>query len=275
MSSSSISSGMNSVLSAVKVHQNEKECYYAPKVSDIIIGSSCSTMNHPGNIILKKIIESKIHIYASLPSSSKKEKSKIISNVIDNIKASGANFIQQDSETNAWSVADKRTGHRKVSQAFRFALYHRVPASNAKQKNNRKMASKGTKQARTASITMNNNELKTCVPFFLARDALLLKRKQLENKYMIESHMQSILKLQSQNLDLSTRYSTNTTPNNNAPDVIVIDEESYLSSSSSRSSCDDGNEKRNNPLLESLVKKYEDKIVEERMANFWRSLPED
>merc|ERR1711865_608871 len=141
------------------------------------------------------------------------------------------------------------------------------------------------KEMRTTNMTPKiSNKPKlfiTNTDIATAMEVSLLKRKQLEaniklkNKYMIEFHLQSILKLQQQSLDLSTRSTSN---KNNNPSKSIFDEQSYLFPSSSVNDYHEKNvkcgTKSNEALLKVSAKKaYEEKIVKRRIEKLWKSLP--
>jgi len=236
--------------------EQEKECapsYYTPKQSDIIIGKALMTMKHPGNSQLKQIIESQLNKFASIPSRSIKARSKIISIVIDSAKQNGANFIKQDSETQAWSVVNKKAERLKVSQSLRNAM-NRTCISSLK--NNNSLAKAETEpDAATVGYgrklyfydekkgeTIKKARINTKINISITKSSIMFN-----NKRMIEYHIQSIQKLQQQNLALSLKKYTIDSNNNNSnhPDSITLDkeEESYHSfSSSSLNDCFDGDD---------------------------------
>jgi len=101
---------------------------------------------------------------------------------------------------------------------------------------------------------------------------------------MLDLHIiQSILKLQQQNLDLSIRSSLNDDSNNKNSNhlgsiIYAKEEESYHSfSTSSLDDCLDGNDnsRKSHALFELTTKEeYEEQIIKQRLENLWRSLPE-
>merc|ERR1711933_35188 len=98
----------------------------------------------------------------------------------------------------------------------------------------------------------------------LAREILLSKERQ--NNFLIEFHLQSILNLQQQNLNLSARSSTASNSNNISAVSILGKLPNQLPYSPYTSVHD--------RALKLLSKKaLEEKLVRRRIESLWRSLP--
>ena len=72
-------------------------------------------MTHPGNVRMRKIIESKLGEYES---SRQLEKTKISSQVVHLIKETGGRFLKQG-ENGDWEEVDTDTCRDKISHLFR------------------------------------------------------------------------------------------------------------------------------------------------------------
>jgi len=95
---------------------------FVPRETDVIIGKGMNTYNHPGNLMLRRIVALRMNEYASV--SSRKEKSAVLTSIVEEINANGS-FIKKDTETGLWFAADDILSRDKTSQAIRNMLNKR------------------------------------------------------------------------------------------------------------------------------------------------------
>jgi len=113
-----------------------KKCYplnFVPRDTDVIVGKGINCYNHAGNKMLRRLVAANLIVYAE--TSWKKEKSKILSNIVDHIRVKGS-FIKKDRARGQYFDADDFLARDKISQAFRNAINQkkRSKSSSAKAK---------------------------------------------------------------------------------------------------------------------------------------------
>ena len=88
-----------------------------PGQRDVISGRGRTTSTHPGNRRFRSIVE--LHIDRYVKSLRRKEKKAIVQQIINDVRKSGAEFLQQDPKTKRWiPVKDKKVAD-KVGHALR------------------------------------------------------------------------------------------------------------------------------------------------------------
>jgi len=96
-----------------------------PRKHDILLGRGKTRNDHPGNQRFRCIIHLNIPRYADASSSSfqhKKNKTKIIRSIVDDLRREGCRFLKQDEDSGVWSdVSSDREAKRKVGHALRDA----------------------------------------------------------------------------------------------------------------------------------------------------------
>jgi len=129
-------SSLDNIFSADKV--DGKKCYpmdFIPRDTDVIVGKGINCYNHAGNKMLRRLVSANLIVYAE--TTCKKEKSKILSNIVDHIRIKGS-FIKKDRARGQYFDADDFLARDKISQAFRNAINQkkRSKSSSAKVKGN-------------------------------------------------------------------------------------------------------------------------------------------
>merc|ERR1712151_419545 len=88
----------------------------------VIIGRGMKCYNHAGNKMIRQIVASRLADYAF--TTCRKEKSYILSSVMEKVRLNEGAFIQKDTAMGLWFDADEGLARDKVSQIFRNALYY-------------------------------------------------------------------------------------------------------------------------------------------------------
>lgn len=89
-----------------------------PLSSDVILGRGRHQQEHPGNLKLAQLVDSKRQEYSQLR---KLEKSRIIRDIVERFESSGGRFVERYEEAGAlrWRESSGEARREKVSQLFR------------------------------------------------------------------------------------------------------------------------------------------------------------
>jgi hypothetical protein len=110
---------------------------YTPGDNDVVVGKGKRYFRHSGNEMLRQMAVARIVDYDK--SCTKLDKSLIISNVVDRIRASGM-FVKCDVSSGRWLVAEDLLCREKTSAVFRDALHdHRKATSSSAKLGKRKL----------------------------------------------------------------------------------------------------------------------------------------
>jgi len=94
---------------------------FAPRSTDVIVGKGMNCYNHIGNKLLRNtIVAPKLAQYAA--TSSKKDKSILVTSILEQVRKSGGAFVKKDYNTGLWHDAEPFLARDKVSQTIRNAL---------------------------------------------------------------------------------------------------------------------------------------------------------
>jgi hypothetical protein len=86
----------------------------SPAPNDVLFGRGKTINDHPGNVILHRLAEERMHIYEM---GSKWDKTVITSEIMAIIKEGGGRFLK--TEGGSWVEVDDNVAREKVSHAFR------------------------------------------------------------------------------------------------------------------------------------------------------------
>lgn len=91
-----------------------------PLTSDVILGRGRHQQEHPGNLRLAQLVDSKRQEYSKLR---KLEKSRIIRDIVEAFEFSGGRFVEryggEEEGPLRWRVSNSEARREKVSQLFR------------------------------------------------------------------------------------------------------------------------------------------------------------
>lgn len=93
-----------------------------PLSSDVILGRGRHQQEHPGNLELAKLVDSKREEYSKLR---KLEKTRIIREIVESFESSGGRFVERNEEDGSnsskvqWRESSTDARREKVSQLFR------------------------------------------------------------------------------------------------------------------------------------------------------------
>jgi len=135
--------------SSINIDDEQGSCYpsyFVPRDTDVIVGKGMNCYNHIGNKNLRRIAASRIVDYAS--TICKKDKSSVVSSILEQIHKKGGAFIKKDQETGLWYDAENYLARDKISQTFR----------NALNQSNSKRHRKQFKQFRINQVVNASNE---------------------------------------------------------------------------------------------------------------------
>lgn len=107
----------------LKFKQKKRNYYsldFEPSNTDVIVGKGLNCFGHSGNEKLRQIVDSRLLDYAA--ASRKKEKSDVLTSIVDKFRRSGGAFVQKDPVTGLWYDANDSLARDKVSRIFRRAL---------------------------------------------------------------------------------------------------------------------------------------------------------
>lgn len=94
---------------------------FAPRSTDVIVGKGMNCYNHIGNKLLRNtIVAPKLAQYAA--TSSKKDKSILVTSILEQVRKNGGAFVKKDYDTGLWHDAEPFLARDKVSQTIRNAL---------------------------------------------------------------------------------------------------------------------------------------------------------
>jgi len=104
---------------------NYKACHYPanfePRSIDVIVGKGMNCYNHIGNKMLRNtIVASRLVEYAR--TTSKKEKSDVVSSILELVRKNGGSFVKKDYDTGLWYDAEPFLARDKISQTIRNSL---------------------------------------------------------------------------------------------------------------------------------------------------------
>lgn len=133
-----------------KDHERKFRKIVLPSRGDVLFGRGKPFREHIGNVRLYNLLDENLILYESLKL---KEKSRLISKMVETIKSQGGRFLKQDGLL--WEEANDKQAHEKVSHAFRSRL--RIVLAEARMKGNTSQAttfSENVKQeARSVPMT--------------------------------------------------------------------------------------------------------------------------
>jgi hypothetical protein len=152
----------------LKLHKQIVEC---PNHSDILFGRGQIVMNHPGNIMFRNFIQSKLEVYSNVRS--KKESTQWTWGAVRTLKHEyGARFLKEEKfgeDITAWTEVSNEIARSKVRIAFRDA---RTRLTKSAEKGSTNNESTGVKTTDT-----QNNSSVTSSPPRLVQSSSLSKRK--------------------------------------------------------------------------------------------------
>lgn len=93
--------------------------YVTPQPADILAGRSHRAFSHRGNITLRFRIVERLDEYKKC--TSRKQKTRIIRRLTEQISEEGGRFIRLDKESQQWYDAGFKEAHMKISHSFRDA----------------------------------------------------------------------------------------------------------------------------------------------------------
>jgi hypothetical protein len=96
--------------------------YLEPDVMDIVCGRGWANVYREGNKAFTEIIQSNLHLY--LKASSRKEKTAVVVEVLDQIPGSCARFLKEDKKRQRWRRLTREEAHVKIGHAIRDMIRH-------------------------------------------------------------------------------------------------------------------------------------------------------
>merc|ERR1712048_1271128 len=93
---------------------------FDPSEKDVVVGKGVNCYNHVGNKNLRKVVSSRLVHYAA--ATGKKDKSKVVSLIVEHVRSNGGSFVKKDEESGLWCDAESYIARDKVSQMFRNEL---------------------------------------------------------------------------------------------------------------------------------------------------------
>jgi len=100
---------------------------FTPQSYDIIIGRGRRCFNHVGNQELRRTVASRLVLY--LAATSQKDKTEIISSVLEELRDRGINFVKLNPRSEKWFDVGDHAAREKISQTFRDALHEKYRSS--------------------------------------------------------------------------------------------------------------------------------------------------
>ena len=95
---------------------NELGANYVPGEFDVLCARGKQATNHPGNKFFRAVVDQHRERYASV--TSKWERSRIVSEIIELIRSKGNGFVKQE-KSGEWTVTSDLLAREKVGQLFR------------------------------------------------------------------------------------------------------------------------------------------------------------
>lgn len=132
---------------------------FTPSAKDILCGRGNVFSNHEGNQYFGRIIRSSIREYVN--ASNRPEKIRVVDNIHQKIRASGARFCKVDNENKRWYELNDVQAHQKIGHAIRDTI---------------RLLEKDTKK------TEGSEQLTTMTTSKAMKRSTIGKRKMLEQK---------------------------------------------------------------------------------------------
>lgn len=116
----------------IKIRRQQEEQYkgspriVVPSQKDVLFGRGKPFREHFGNLRLHNLLEEKLDEYNS---STIKEKTKLIADIVDTIHAEGGRFLKQD--RGPWFQVDEKQAREKVSHGFRTRMKIAISSKGA------------------------------------------------------------------------------------------------------------------------------------------------
>jgi len=152
----------------LKLHKQIIEC---PNHSDILFGRGQIVMNHPGNIMFRNFIQSKLEVYSNVRS--KKESTQWTWGAVRTLKNEyGARFLKEEKfgkDITAWTEVSNEIARSKVRIAFRDARTRLMKSAEKESTNNESTGGETTGTQNNVSVTSS--------PPTLVQSSSLSKRK--------------------------------------------------------------------------------------------------
>jgi len=99
------------------VRENRSNFVECPRQEDCLFGKGRLTMNHPGNIAMRRLVENELEQFISKDS---KQKSEAIWEVVNEIKQWNGRFLKEHNNlTGIFVIVDDGTVSKKIASAFR------------------------------------------------------------------------------------------------------------------------------------------------------------
>lgn len=118
-----------SVVSIAKEDRNPRP----PHDCHVILARGRSAFSHPGNKRFRRLMADWLDAYSN--ATTKKLKSRIVSEIIDQVRLYGADFLKQNPKSGKFHVVSDRVAREKVGQGLRDALHYEYKSSTkAKQR---------------------------------------------------------------------------------------------------------------------------------------------
>ena len=123
---------------------------FSPRPSDVICSRGREARNHPGNVLLRSLINQSVRAYEN--AQSRADKSRIVSDILFNFGWSPSpnqvcdgsgdeemgGFVKQDNVTSRWYVIGEASAREKIGQSLRDRLHGKYKSSTkAKRRRNK------------------------------------------------------------------------------------------------------------------------------------------
>lgn len=100
-----------------------------PSLSDIKFGRGKPFREHVGNMRLHQLLDDKLPEYSA--AARLQDKTAMIKEIVDTIRAEGARFLKQESPQLPWLEVDEKQAKEKVSHGFRSRLKTKIANENS------------------------------------------------------------------------------------------------------------------------------------------------
>jgi len=161
-----------------RIGTSDKFCHYPinfePRSIDVIVGKGMNCYNHVGNKMLRNtIVASRLIEYAA--TTSKKEKSLVVTSILELVRQNGGAFVKKDYETGLWYDAEPFLARDKISQTIRNALRlntnkNKVKKRNREQQQQDQKQHQNTRKKLKQTIETNINDITSSTSFLFGNN---------------------------------------------------------------------------------------------------------
>jgi len=166
---------------SLEIERKPLAIFFVPTEKDVICARGKAASRHPGNIMFRELIQSRIAEYSS--AKTKMDKSVIVSQIVEQVRQASPNggFVKQNTDDNTWFEVGDSIAREKVGQCFRDLLHSKYRSSYQSKQKRRK-----EKVSETSSVVIGKKRpvaLRDQFAPIALRNCVNLARKTQDSQY--------------------------------------------------------------------------------------------